>query len=80
MESDRVILGAVIFIVMVLGANLVMYAAARGAARSGGKSFLETLGQSLKNPSHPKEDAMQELHRRIQELEQGKGNESADPE
>lgn len=80
MESDRVILGAVIFIVMVLGANLVMYAAARGAAGSGGKSFLETLGQSLKNPSRPKEDAMQELHRRIQELEQGKGNESADPE
>lgn len=72
METNKALIGALIFILMVVGANFVMYAIARGAARSNQKSFLETLSQSL-NPSPKKKDeSLDELRRKIQELEEGK--------
>jgi hypothetical protein len=72
MESDRAVLGAVIFIAMILGANLVMYAIARGATRSSGKSFIEMLGKSLNTSTRPKDKSLEELRRRVEELEKGK--------
>jgi hypothetical protein len=80
MESDRVVIGALIFIVMVLGANFVLYAVARGATKSGGKSLIEMLGKSLNTSTRPKDDSMDELRRRMEELEKGKKDTGGDSE
>ena len=72
METNKALIGALIFILMVVGANFVMYAIARGAARSNQKSFLETLSQSLNTSPKKKDESLDELRRKIQELEEGK--------
>jgi len=71
METNKALIGALIFIVLVVGANFIMYAIARGAARSNQKSFLEMLSQSLKTSPKKKEESMDELRRKIRELEEG---------
>jgi hypothetical protein len=79
METNKAALGALLLIIMVVGANFVMYAIARGAARSGSKSFLETLGQSF-NPARKKDSDMDELRRQLEELEKGKKNDAGESE
>jgi hypothetical protein len=67
MEQNKAVIGALLFILLVVGANFVMYAIARGAARSNQKGFLETISKSL-NTSAKKEDPMDELHQKMEEL------------
>src|SRR3990172_9252011 len=55
METNKAVIGALLFIVLVIGANFVMYAIARGAAKSNQRSFLETISKSL-NTSTQKKD------------------------
>mgnify|MGYP003473853655 FL=1 len=77
MEANKALIGAIIFIVLIVGANFIMYAIARGAAKSNQKSFLETMSQSL-NPSQQKKDnSMDELRRKMEELEKGKKGEDS---
>lgn len=71
MEENKVLIGALIFIVMVVGANFVMYAIVRGATRSGGGGFLETITKSLNANQKTKKDDMEELRRTLQELNEG---------
>jgi hypothetical protein len=77
MEGNKAAIGALLFIVMVIGANFVMYGIARGWARGGNKNFLETLGQSF-NAAQKKDDPMDELRRKLEELEKGKKDQEAD--
>ncbi len=72
MEDNRVVIGAIIFIIMVLGANFVMYGIARGMTRNNRKSTLDMLGQALKTSTQKKDDEMDELRRRMEELNGGK--------
>lgn len=67
MENEKAVIGALLFIIMVVGANFFMYAIARGAANSKQKGFWETIGKSL-NASTKKNDDMDELHKKMQEL------------
>lgn len=78
MENSRAVIGAVIFIVMVLGANLLMYAIARGFTRSNTKSTLEMLGKALNTSTQKKDDETDELRRRIAELNGGKNEDKQD--
>jgi len=71
MENSRAVIGALIFIVMILGANFLMYAIVRGWAKSDNKNFLEAIGQSF-NAARKKEDEMDELRRKMEEMEKGK--------
>jgi len=80
MENDRALIGALILIGLVLGANFVMVAIVRGATRSGIKGFFETLGLTFKSSSRRKDDTMDELRRRIQELDKGKKDRREDSE
>ncbi|MBL8063621.1 MAG: hypothetical protein JNK32_11405 [Anaerolineales bacterium] len=81
MEENKVLIGALIFIGMVVGANFIMYAIARGAARPGGdKGFLGTMMKSLNTNQSKKSDDMEELRRTIQELNEGKKDQSGDSE
>ncbi|MDD2922866.1 MAG: hypothetical protein PHQ36_11340 [Anaerolineales bacterium] len=71
MEGNKAVIGALIFIVMVVGANFIMYGIVRGWTRGGNKNFLETIGQSF-NAAKKKEDSMDELRRKLEELEKEK--------
>ena len=81
MEENKILIGALIFIGMVVGANFIMYAIARGMARPGGrKGFLETMMRSLNADQRKKSDEMEELRQRVQELNGGKKSEPDDLE
>lgn len=80
MEENKVLIGALIFIVMIVGANFIMYAIARGATRSSQKGFLETLSQSLNASPKKKDVSMDELRQKIQDLEKSKKGEAEDSE
>jgi hypothetical protein len=71
MEENKAAIGALLFLVMILGANFLMYGIVRGWAKPGNKNFLEALGQSF-NAARKKEDPMDELRRKMEELEKGK--------
>lgn len=68
MESNTAVIGALIFIVLIIGANFVMYAIARGAANSKQKGFLETISKSLNASNQKKDNSMDELRQKIEEL------------
>jgi hypothetical protein len=70
MEENKAVIGALLFIILVIGANFVMYAIARGATRSNQKGFLETISKSL-TTSMKKDDPMDELHQKMEELKKG---------
>jgi uncharacterized protein HemX len=69
MEANKAVIGALLFIILVIGANFVMYAIARGAAKSDQKSFLETISKSLNTSTQKKDNSMDELRKKIEELE-----------
>jgi hypothetical protein len=80
MESSDAVVGAIIFIVLIIGANFVMYAIARGAARPGQKGFWETIRKSISTSTKPRDDSMDELRRRMDELQKGKKDKTGDSE
>jgi hypothetical protein len=80
MEANKAVIGALLFIIMVIGANFVMYAIARGAAKSKQKSFLETMSQSFNTSTRKKDNSMDELRQKIEELEKGKKEDSGESE
>lgn len=67
MEENKAVIGAFLFIALVIGSNFVMYGIARGAANSKQKGFWETIGKSL-NTSVKKDDSMDKLHKKMEEL------------
>lgn len=70
MESNNAVIGALIFLVLILGANLVMYAIARGAARGGDSRWMSALKQGLSKPLDSQANrSMDELHQKMQELQ-----------
>jgi hypothetical protein len=71
MESNKAMIGALLFILLVVGANFVMYAIARGAVNSKGNGFWETITKSLYTPSK-RENSMDELRKKMEELEKDK--------
>jgi hypothetical protein len=71
METNKAVIGALLFIVLVIGANFVMYAIARGAVNTKEKSFWETITKSLYTPSK-RDNSMDELRKKMEELEKGK--------
>jgi uncharacterized protein HemX len=79
METNKAVIGALLFIILVIGANFVMYAIARGAARSNQKSFLETISKSLNTSTQKKDNSMDELRQKVEELEKGKKEDAETP-
>jgi hypothetical protein len=71
MEISKPMIGALLFILLVVGANFVMYAIARGAAHTKGTGFWETITKSLNTPSK-RENSMDELRKKMEDLEKGK--------
>ncbi|MBI3162877.1 MAG: hypothetical protein HYZ23_10215 [Chloroflexi bacterium] len=74
MESSTAAIAALLFIVLIVGINFVMYGIVRGATRSGSRNIFESLGKALNPPNRKKEDSMDELRKQMEDLEKAKNN------
>lgn len=75
MESKTI--AALLFIVVIVGINFVMYGIVRGLMRSNRKgNIFETLGKTFNPAAQKKDNELQELRQRIEELEKGKDSDS----
>ena len=69
MESNQAAIGLLIIILLIVGANFVMYAIARGATRGGNPRWMSALKDSLSKPMDtPANKSMDELRKRVEEL------------
>ncbi len=69
MESGKAAIGLLIIILLIVGANFVMYAIARGAARGGNSNWISALKDSLSKPMNTSANQpMDELRKRVEEL------------
>ncbi|RJP49427.1 MAG: hypothetical protein C4557_11280 [Anaerolineaceae bacterium] len=80
MDENRIWLGILVFVVLVVGANLVMYAMVRGAFRSGGRGGMETMFKSIQAGRRKKENELDELRRTVQQLDEGRKDPPLDSE
>jgi hypothetical protein len=70
MDSDKAIIGALIFVALIVGANLIMYAVARGWAKSGGSDWMSAFKQGLSKPlDNEANRSIDELHQKIEALQ-----------
>ena len=70
MDSNSAAIGLLIIILLVVGANFVMYAIARAATRGGDSRWMSALKDSLSKPmNNPANQSMDELRKRVDELE-----------
>lgn len=70
MEFDRAAIGLLIIIGLIVLANFVMYAIARGATRGRNSHWMSSLKDSLSKPMNtPANRSMDELRKRVEELE-----------
>jgi hypothetical protein len=70
MDSGNAVLGAIIFIVLVLGANFVMYVVARNWAKGGDSKWMSALKDGLSKPlENQSNKSMDELRQKMEELQ-----------
>ena len=73
MELDSPAIGLLIIILLIVGANFIMYAIARGATRGGNSQWISSLKDSLSKPMNTLANkSMDELRKKIEELEKKK--------
>jgi hypothetical protein len=76
LESNQAAIGLLIIILLIVGANFVMYAIARGATRGGNSRWMSALKDSLSKPMNSQANkSMDELRKRVEELEKKKEEE-----
>ena len=69
MDSSKAAIGLLIIILLIVVANFVMYAIARGATRGGNSRWMSALKDSLSKPMDtPANQSMNELRKRVEEL------------
>jgi hypothetical protein len=73
MHVDSAAIGLLIIILLIVGANFVVYAIARSATRGGNSRWMSALKDSLSKPTNtPANQAMDELRKRVEELKKEK--------
>jgi len=75
MESNKVAIAALLFIVLIVAVNFAMYAIARGATKGGDSRWMSALRNSLSKPLDSSANkSMDELRKQVEELKK-KNNE-----
>jgi hypothetical protein len=70
MESNRLFIAALLFILLIIGTNFVMYAIARGATKGGDSRWMSALRDTLYKPMEGSSSkSMDELRKKMDELE-----------
>ena len=73
MESGNATIGLLIIILLIVGANFIMYAVVRGWAKGGDSHWMSSLKDSLSKPMNTSANkSMDELRKRVEELEKKK--------
>jgi len=73
MESNRILIGALIFIVLVVGSNFVMFVIARNWAKGGDSRWMSALKDTLSKPLDNKANqSMDQLRQQVAQLEKQK--------
>jgi len=73
MESNKIALAALLFIILIVGINFAMYAIARGATKGGDSRWMGAIRDSLSKPMESSSNkSMEELRKQIAELENKK--------
>ena len=71
MENERVLIGALIFFLLIVGSNFVMYGIVRGMTRGGDSNWMSTIRKSLNKPLEGSANkSMDELRKKVEELEE----------
>jgi hypothetical protein len=71
MQNDRILLAALLFILLIVGANFIMYGVVRGLTRSGAANWMNLLRKSFEKPSQGSvHRSMEELRQKVEELQQ----------
>ena len=69
MESNKIAIAALLFIVLIVGINFALYAIARGATKGGDSRWLGALRDSLNKPmTGSSTKSMDKLRKQIEEL------------
>ena len=70
MEVSNATIGLLIIILLVVGANIIMYAIVRSWAKGGDSGWFSSLKDSLSKPmNNSTNQSMEELRKRVEELE-----------
>ncbi len=71
MLSNNALVGALIFVIMIVAANFLMYAIARGWAKGGGNArWIDALKQGLTKPLDSQRNrSMEELRQEMEKLQ-----------
>jgi len=73
MESNKVTIAALLFIIVIVGSNFVMYYIARSWAKGGDSRWMRALKDSLGKPLEGTSNkSMAELRKQVEELESRK--------
>lgn len=80
MEMSKTAIAALIFILMIVGVNVVMYGIVRGVMRGGKDDPLLKMMKAMNPAQQKKEDEMEALRRNVQALNEGKDKTKEEPE
>ena len=73
MESNKLAIAALLFIVLIIGSNFVIYVIARSWAKGGDSRWMSALRDSLNKPMEGSSNkSMDELRKKVEELENKK--------
>jgi hypothetical protein len=73
MDSNKITIAALLFIVLIVAINFAMYGIARGAAKGGDSRWMNALKDGLSKPLEGTSNkSMDELRKQIEELENKK--------
>ena len=76
MDSNKITIAALLFIVLIIGINFAMYAIARGAAKGGDSRWMGALKDSLSKPMESSSNkSMEELRNQVEELKKKENGE-----
>jgi hypothetical protein len=75
-DSGNAAIGLLIIILLIVGANIVMYGIVRGWVKGGDSRWFSSLKDSLSKPMNTSANkSMDELRKRVEELEKKKKDE-----
>jgi len=70
METDRIAIAALLFILLIAGINFVMYGIVRGMTKGGNSNWMSTIRKTFNKPMESSANrSMDELRKKIEELE-----------
>lgn len=76
MDSNKIAIAALLFIVLIVGINFAMYAIARGATKGGESRWMGALKDSLSKPLESSSNkSMDELRKQVEELKKKENGE-----